>query len=257
MASIHPTAVVHPAARLGDGVEVGPYCVIGEHAVIGSGTRLLSHVVVDGWTTLGSGCTVFQFASVGAQTQDLKFKGGAPRTEIGDRTTIREGVTIHAATKDGDVTRVGSDCHIMAYAHVAHDCIVGNRVIMANAATLAGHVIVEDQAIVGGVVGVHQFVRIGRLAIIGGCSKVVQDIPPFMMADGNPAEVRTINKIGLERAGVSDASQSAIKQAHRIFYRQGLNTSKAREAIATTVEQTPEIAQFLAFIDASERGIAK
>jgi UDP-N-acetylglucosamine acyltransferase len=200
---------------------------------------------------------VYPFASIGLKTQDLKFKGGAPRVEVGDRTTIREGVTIHAATADGDVTRVGSDCLIMAYAHVAHDCMLGDRVILANAVALAGHVTIENQAIVGGVVGVHQFVRIGRLAIIGGCSKVVQDVPPFMTGDGNPAQVRMINKIGLERAGVSAETQSAIKQAFRLLYREQLATSKALERIEAELGAVPEVRELLTFVRASQRGIAR
>lgn len=257
MARIHPTSIVSPGAELGADVEIGPFCTVGPHVVLGAGTRLISHVVVDGWTRLGEGCTVFPFASVGLQTQDLKFKGGAPRTEIGSHTTIRESVTIHAATFDGDVTRVGSHCHIMAYAHVAHDCNVGDRVIMANVATLAGHVVVEDRAILGGLSAVHQFVRVGRLSITGGCTKVTQDIPPFMMADGNPVTVPTINSIGLKRAEVSEASQRALKLAHRLLYRQDLSTGKAVEAIERDVEKTPEILHLLAFIRASERGIVK
>ncbi len=257
MARIHPSSIVAPGAELGADVEVGPFCTVGPHVKLGAGTRLISHAVVDGWTTLGEGCTVYPFASVGMQTQDLKFKGGAPRTEIGSHTTIRESVTIHAATFDGDATRVGSHCHIMAYVHIAHDCVVGDRVIMANCATLAGHVIVEDRAILGGLSAVHQFVRIGRLAIIGGCTKVTQDVPPYMMADGNPIAVPTINSIGLKRAEVPEASQKAIKLAHRILYRQDLGTSKALETIERELEQTAEIRQLVEFIRASERGIVK
>ncbi len=255
MARIHPSALVAPGAELADDVEVGPFCTVGPHVVIGAGTRLISHCVVDGWTRVGAGCTLYPFSSVGLQTQDLKFKGGAPRTEVGDRTVIRESATVHAATYDGDVTRVGSDCLIMAYAHVAHDCVVGNRVIMANVATLAGHVVVEDQAIVGGLAAIHQFVRIGRLAILGGCTKVVKDVPPFMTADGNPAEVRMINKLGLERAGFAEATQTAVKQAFRILYRENLITSKACERIEAELGTIPEVRELLAFVRASQRGI--
>lgn len=257
MGRIHPSAIVAPGAELGADVEIGPFCTVGPHVVLGTGTRLISHVAVDGWTRLGEGCTVFPFASIGLQTQDLKFRGGAPRTEIGSHTTIRESVTIHAATLDGDVTRVGSHCHIMAYAHIAHDCTVGDRVIMANVATLAGHVTVEERAILGGLSAVHQFVRVGRLSITGGCTKVTQDIPPFMMADGNPATVPAINSIGLKRAGVSEGSQRAIKLAHRFLYRQDLTTRQALETIEREVEPTDEIRQLLDFIRSSERGIAK
>ncbi len=257
MSKIHPTAVVDSGAELGEGVEVGPYCVIGPHVKIGAGTRLMSHVVVDGWTSLGAGCTVFPFASIGQMTQDLKYKGGAPRVEIGDRTTFREYTTVNAATNDGDVTRVGSGCHIMAYVHVAHDCIVGNEVVMANAATLAGHVIIEDQAIIGGLCGIHQFVRVGRLAITGGCSKLTQDLPPFMMADGNPLEVHTINSVGLKRRGVPESTESLIKKAHKILYREGLSTRQALDKIGQQIELVPEIQHLLNFIKSSERGIVK
>ncbi len=257
MARIHPSSVVAEGARLADDVEVGPFCTVGPHVELGAGTRLISHVAIDGWTRVGAGCTLYPFCSVGLRTQDLKYKGGAPRTEIGDRTVIRESATIHAATADGDVTRVGSDCLIMAYAHVAHDCQVGNRVIMANVATLAGHVVVEDQAIIGGLAAVHQFVRIGRLAILGGCTKVVKDVPPFMTADGNPAEIRMINKLGLERAAFPVDTQAAVKQAFRILYREGLPTAAAADRIESELGTVPEIVELLAFVRASERGITR
>ena len=257
MASIHPTAIVDPAAQLADTAEIGPYCVVGGDVRIGAGTRLMSHVVIDGCTTIGDGCTIFPFASLGTRTQDLKYKGGRPRVEIGNRTTVREYVTVNQATFDGGLTRVGDDCLLMACSHVAHDCILGNRVILANAVGLAGHVIVEDQAIVGGITGVHQFVRIGRLAIIGGCAKVVKDVPPFMMADGNPLEVGTLNLIGLERAGFAESTVQALKQAFRLLYRQNLNTTQALERIRTEVPFLPEIGQLLAFVQGSERGITK
>lgn len=257
MSKIHLTAIIDPGAQLGEGVEVGPYCVIGPHVQLGAGTRLMSHVVMDGWTRLGAGCTVFPFASIGQQSQDLKYKGGAPRVEIGDRTTLREYVTVNAATNDGDVTRVGTDCHIMAYVHVAHDCTIGNEVIMANCATLAGHVKIEDQAVIGGLCGIHQFVRVGRLAITGGCSKITQDLPPYMMADGNPLEVPAINSIGLRRHGFSEEVEALIKAAHRILYREGLSTRQALEKIANEIKLVPEIQHLIDFIKSSERGIVK
>ena len=257
MATIHPSAIVAPGAELGPEVEIGPYCTVGPHVKLGAGTRLISHVVVDGWTTLGARCVVYPFAGVGLQTQDLKFKGGAPRTEVGDDTTLRENATINAATHDGGVTKVGSHCLIMACAHVAHDCVVGNRVVMANACLLAGHVTIEDQVILGGMTGVHQFVRVGRLCIIGGCSKIVQDVPPFMTADGNPLKVPAINKVGLQRAGVSEDSQRALKLSHRLLFRSDLSTRDALSRIEAEVTLTPEVQHLLAFIRASERGITK
>lgn len=257
MPEIHPSAIVSPRAQLGEGVSIGPYCTVGPDVIIGEGTRLISHVVVDGFTQIGRNCVLFPFASVGLQTQDLKFKGGRPGTIIGDNTTIREGVTIHAATADGDFTRVGSHCHIMAYAHIAHDCIVGNHVIIANVGSLAGHVVVEDRVLVGGLTGIHQFVRLGKHCIIGGCSKITQDVPPFMMAEGNPPRVPGINAVGLKRAGFSDEVQHAIKQAYRLLYRSELNTTMALERIERELPRLPEIEHLVAFIRASERGIVK
>ncbi|HBA83259.1 MAG TPA: acyl-[acyl-carrier-protein]--UDP-N-acetylglucosamine O-acyltransferase [Verrucomicrobia bacterium] len=257
MAVIHPSAVVAPEAVIDDSATIGPYCVIGPHVQIGARTRLLSHVVVDGWTSLGADCIVFPFASLGMQTQDLKYKGGAPRVEIGDQTTIREYVTVNAATFDGESTRVGSQCHIMAYAHIAHDCKVGNGVIMANAATLAGHVTVEDQVGIGGMCGIHQFVRLGRLCYLGGMTKATQDIPPFMIADGNPLGVHTINSEGLKRRGISESSQQLLKKAYKILYREGLSTRQATEKIEAELEQNTEVQYLVSFIKNSERGITK
>lgn len=257
MSKIHPTAIVEPGAGIGADVEIGPYCVVGSQVRIGAGARLMSHVVVAGATTLGAGCTLFPFASIGQQTQDLKFKGGTPRVEVGERTTFREYVTVNAATADGDVTRVGSDCHIMAYVHIAHDCVVGDGVIMANAATLAGHVLIEDQAVIGGLCGVHQFVRVGRMSITGGCSKVTQDVPPYMMADGHPLGIHGLNTVGLKRRGVDEKSQGLLKTAYRILYREGLTTRQAIERIEAEVEAVPEVRNLVEFVKASTRGITR
>src|SRR5215471_18605875 len=224
---VHPTAVVHPKARLGDGCEIGPYCVVGEHVVLGARCRLHSHVVIEGHTTLGVENEIFPFASIGHKTQDLKWKGGITLLKIGDRNTFRECVTVNCATADGESTVIGSNNHILAYSHVAHNCTLGNHIIMSNVATLAGHVTVGDYAVVGGVAAVHQFCRIVKMSIIGGCSKVVQDVPPFMMADGNPAETRTINKVGLERHGTADTAQAAVRQAYKILFRDGLSIPNA------------------------------
>ena len=224
---IHPSAIIHPKAQIGSGCEVGPYCVIGEHVTLGNNCILQSHVVIDGHTKLGKENEIFPFASIGKKTQDLKWKGGVTRLEIGDRNVFREGVTIHCATEDGDATVVGSDNLLLTYVHIAHDCVLGNHIIMSNVATLAGHVTVEDYAVIGGLAAVHQFCRIGKMAMIGGCSKVVQDVPPFMMADGNPAETRTVNKTGMERNGVSEEAQSALRQAYKILFREGLTVSNA------------------------------
>src|SRR5216117_263415 len=210
---IHPTAIIHPNAQVPSTCHIGPFCVIGEHVKLGDHCQLHSHVVIDGNTRLGRANEIFPFASIGLKTQDLKWKGGTTFTEIGDHNTFREHVTVHSATGDSEVTRIGSHNHILAYAHIAHNVTLGDHIIMSNVATLAGHVVVEDHAVVGGLAAVHQFCRIGKMAIIGGCSKVVQDVPPFMLADGNPAETRTINKVGLDRKEVSEGTQAALKHA--------------------------------------------
>ena len=255
--NIHATAVIHPRAQLGADCQIGPYCVIGENVVLGDRCHLFSHVVVDGHTTLGRDNKVFPFASIGLQTQDLKWKGGVTRTVIGDRNTFRESVTIHSATSDGDATIVGSDNHILAYSHIAHDVRMGDHVIMSNVGTLAGHVIVEDYAVVGGLAAIHQFCRIGRMSMIGGCSKVVQDVPPFMIADGNPAQTKTINKHGMERNGVSDEAQSALKKAYRILFREGLAISNALARIEEELPPLPEVRHLIEFARTSERGLSK
>lgn len=254
--AIHPTAVVHPRARLGEGCEVGPYCVIGPDVTLGPRNRLHSHIVVDGVTTLGADNEIFPFASIGLKTQDLKYRGGETRTEIGDGNTIREGVTIHSATGPGEVTLVGSHNHILAYSHVAHNVILGNHIIISSAG-LAGHVIVEDRAVIGGHSLVHQFCRIGTMSIVGGCTKIVQDVPPFMLVDGNPAAVRSINRVGLERNGVTEEAVSAIKQAHRLLFREHLSLSNALARIESDLPPLPELRHLVQFIRGSDRGIGK
>jgi UDP-N-acetylglucosamine acyltransferase len=254
---IHKTAVVHPKARIGDGCQIGPYCVIGEHVVLGPRCQLHSHIVIDGHTKLGKENEIFPFASIGLKTQDLKWKGGVTRTEIGDHNTFREYVTIHSATGDGEVTVVGSHNHILAYCHVAHNVTLGSHVIMSNVATLAGHVTVEDHAVIGGLAAVHQFCRIGKLAMIGGCSKVVQDVPPFMIGDGNPTVTRTINKVGMERNGVSEKAQTALRQAYKILFREGLTIPNALAKIEKKLPRLPEIKHLVNFVRSSERGISK
>jgi UDP-N-acetylglucosamine acyltransferase len=257
MKSIHPTAVVHSAAQISEGCIVGPYCIIGEHVLLGSGTTLHSHIVIDGHTTLGERNEIFPFVSIGLKTQDLKWKGGLTRVEIGNDNTFREHVTVNSATAEGGVTRIGSHNHILAYAHVAHDCTMGDQIVMSNVATLAGHIVVEDHAIIGGLAAVHQFCRIGRMSIIGGCSKVVQDVPPFMLVDGNPAETRTVNKIGLERNGVSEETQNSLKQAYRILFRDGLTIPNALAKIEAELPPSEELAHLIQFARASERGLSK
>lgn len=257
VARIHPAAVVHANAKLGEGCEVGPFCVIGEHVSLGSNCKLHSHVVVDGHTTLGASNELFPFAAIGLKTQDLKWKGGITRTVIGDHNVFRENSTVHSATNDGDATVIGSHNHFLAYTHIAHDCVVGSHIVMSNVGTLAGHVIVEDHAIIGGLAAVHQFCRIGRMAIIGGCAKVVQDVPPFMLADGNPAETKALNKVGLERNGISAEAQTALKKAFKFLFRDGLTVSNALVKIEAEVAALPEVQHLVAFVKASERGISK
>ncbi len=254
---IHPTAVIHPRAQIGAGCRIGPYCVIGENVVLGPDCVLHSHVVIDGFTQLGAANEIFPFASIGLKTQDLKWKGGVTRTVIGDHNTFREYVTIHSATGDGEVTTVGSHNNLLAYCHVAHNVTMGNHVIMSNVGTLAGHVTVEDQAIVGGLAAVHQFCRIGRLSIIGGCSKVVQDVPPFMLVDGNPAKTRTVNKVGLDRAGISEEVQAALRQAYKFLFREGLTNPNAVARIESELPSLPEILHLIQFVKTSERGISR
>jgi UDP-N-acetylglucosamine acyltransferase len=254
---VHSTAVIHSGAEIGADCEIGPYCVIGEKVVLGARCRLHSHVVIDGHTRLGKENEIFPFASIGLKTQDLKWRGGVTWTEIGDNNTFREYVTINSATGDGEKTIVGSNNHILAYCHVAHNTVLGNRIIMSNVATLAGHVTVEDYAVIGGLVAVHQFCRIGRMSMIGGCSKVVQDVPPYMLADGNPAETRTINKTGMERNGVSEEAQSALRQAYKLLFREGLTIPNALSRIDKQAGNLPEVKYLAQFVRTSERGISK
>ena len=257
MSNIHPTAIVEDGAEIGADVKLGAYSVVGPNAKIGNGTELMAHAVVDGHTTVGSECTIHPFARIGGKTQDLKYKGGAPGVIVGDRTVMRECVTINAGTHDGEMTRVGSDCLLMAYSHVAHACTVGNNVIIANGTQLAGDVIVEDFAIIEGLCGVVQFRRIGTMAFLGGYTKATKDVPPFMIADGLDIQIRGFNKIGMERRGISEESRNAVKQAYRILYRKKLPLAEALEQIQKEVPNTPEIQTLLEFIQNSEAGIVR
>lgn len=257
MAQIHETAVIGEGAQIADDAIIGPYCVVSPQAVIGSKTELKSHVIIDGNITLGEGNTVFPFAVLGGKTQDLKFKGGNPGVIIGDNNTIREYVTINAATNDNDYTVVGNNCHILAYSHIAHCCKIGNGVIIVNACQIAGHVTIEDYASIEGSVGIVQFLRIGSMAYVGAMSKITKDIPPYMIASGQPAEVRAFNKIGMERRGVDEAGRKAIKEAYRILYRQDLTPSQALERIEAEIEEGPELRHLIDFCRASEKGITR
>lgn len=255
---IHATAIVHPGATLADHVEIGPYAVIGEHVSIGSGTTVGPHAVVEGWTEIGRDNQIYQFASIGADPQDLKFHGEESLLRIGDRNKIREFVTMHRGTEDGGgETVVGNDNLFMAYAHVAHDCRVGNNVILANCGTIAGHVIVEDFAIIGGLSGVHQFSRIGAHAMIGGGSVVVQDVAPYTIAQGNHAKMAGLNLVGLKRRGFSEETLRAIKKAYRLVFRSGIRLEEALKQVETDLGEVKEALAFVDFIKNSDRGIAR
>ena len=262
MSTIHPTAIIADGAQLHSTVSVGPYAVIGEHVVIGAGSTVGAHCVIEGRTTIGEDNRIFQFASLGAAPQDKKYAGEPTQLVIGHRNTIREFCTFSLGTaQDNGVTTVGDDNWIMAYAHIAHDCRVGNHTILANNATLAGHVQVADHAIIGGLTGIHQFVKVGAHVMAGFGSHISQDVPPFMMVDGNPLAVRGLNLEGLRRRGFSAARVAAIKQMHRLLYRQGLTLEAARSAMADLPASHPEaaadIAQMLAFLDTATRGVAR
>ncbi|HWI41346.1 MAG TPA: acyl-ACP--UDP-N-acetylglucosamine O-acyltransferase [Verrucomicrobiae bacterium] len=257
---IHPSAVVHPAARIAEGVEIGPFAVIGEHVSIGKGTVIGPHAVVEGWTEIGEENRIFQLASVGAIPQDLKYRGEPTRLKIGDRNTIREFATLHLGTVTGrNETTVGSGNLFMAYSHVAHDCVIGDNVVMANSATLAGHVTIEDNVILGGLCAVHQFTRVGAHAMVGGGTLVSNDIPPYMIATGEGRETRLrgLNLIGLKRRGFSDETIADLKKAYKILVLSKLRLPEALERIRTELPASPELNRLVAFIESSERGICR
>lgn len=253
---IHPTAIVHPDAELGEGVEVGPFAIIHGTVKVGDRTKVGPRVTIEGHTTLGADNEIFTGAVIGSPTQDKKFDGGVSYLKIGNRNKIREYVTMNPGTKEGTETVVGDDNLLMAYVHIAHDCTVHNHAVLANAATLAGHVVVEDRAIIGGLTGVHQFVRIGSLSIIGGCSKVVQDVPPFMMADGHPARAFGVNSVGLERANFSAEEKSAIKKAFKVIFR-SKSTLKSAVKELEKISSGQSIQTLVAFLKQCERGICR
>lgn len=254
---IHSTAIIEPGAQLGADVIIGAYAYVGAHVVLGDGTQLHHHASVEGHTTVGRACEVFPFACIGGKTQDLKFQGGHPGLRIGDRNVFREYVSVHCATFDGDVTVIGSDNTLLATTHVAHDCVLGNNIVMSNGAVLAGHVIVEDYVVIGGYGGVHQFCRLGAFAMLSATAKLVHDLPPYFIADGTPAEIRAVNRVGLERNGFTPQQIDNVKTIHRILYREGLNRSQALEKLAAHEQaMSPEFQRMLIFAKKSERGIA-
>jgi len=253
---IHPTAIIEPGAQLGEGVVVGAYAYVGPDVQLGAGTILHHHACVEGFTQLGGKNEVFPFALVGSMTHDLKFRGGRPGLRVGDRKVFREYVTVHAATKDGEFTVLGNDNVLLAYSHVAHDCVVGNHLVMSSHAALGGHVVVEDHVVIGWNVGVHQFCRLGAYSMAGACAKVVQDVPPGLMADGNPARVRTINKVGLERSGFSSADLVLVRAAYKILYREGLNRTQAVTRLSAHPQADhPWMKGMVEFMRHSQRGL--
>ncbi len=255
---IHPAAIIQPGARLADNVSVGPYSVIGEHVVIGSGTTVAGHVVIEGCTEIGRDNQIFQFSSIGAAPQDLKYAGQETHLKLGDRNRIREFTTLNRGTEEGGgLTSVGNDNLFMAYSHVAHDCIIHDHVILANGATLAGHVQIETAAILGGLTAIHQFCRVGCHSVISGGSMVVQDVPPYTTAQGDRAKTVGLNLIGLKRRGFSEETIRGIKKAYRVVFRSGLLLEEALQKIEVEIEMSPELDHFVSFIRDSQRGIAR
>jgi UDP-N-acetylglucosamine acyltransferase len=255
--NIHPTAIVHKSAELAENVIVGPYSIINQNARIDSGTEIGSHALIDAGTIIGKDCRIHHGAVIGTLPQDLKFKGEKTFVTVGDGTVIREYATINRGTEYRGKTVVGKNCFIMIYAHLAHDCLVGDRVILANSVNVGGHVEIGDWAIIGGVVPVHQFVKIGMHSIIGGGFRVQMDVCPYAMVAGYPLKTMGLNKIGLKRRGFSDATLKILEQTFNILFKSGLNTTQAVEKIKAEVESIPEVQNILDFIAASERGIIK
>lgn len=256
--NIHPTAVVSSKAHLEEGVEVGPYTVIKEDVTIGKNTIIDSHVVIESHTDIGDNCHIYQFSSIGGIPQDLKFEGEVTRAIIGNNNTIREYVTINRATSaDIGTTIIGDNNLLMAYCHVAHNCKLGNNIIMANAVNLGGHIHVEDYATIGGMTGIHQFVHIGGHCMIGGASAVPKDIAPYVLAAGNYAEVQGLNLIGLHRRGFKEETIRALKKAYKITFKSSMLLSEAIKRVESEVEDIPEVKHFVEFIKKSERGICR
>ena len=253
--TIHPTAIVSKKAKLADDIIVGPYSIIGDGVSIGVKTKIGNHCVIEGNTTIGSGCEIFTGAIIGSRPQDLKYKGEKSFLELGDNNIIREYCTFNPGTEEGSRTAVGNGNLFMAYSHIAHDCVVGNDCVIANNGTLAGHVTIEDKAVVGGLVAIHQFVRVGRLSIIGGCSKVVQDIPPFSTCDGHPARVYGLNLVSLKRDRLSKGSIEQLNRAFKILFNSGLSIKHSLEKIEKEIEKTSQVLYLVNFIKNSQRGI--
>ncbi len=254
--NIHPTAIIHPSAKLGESVEVGPFVIIGENCVLGDGCVISARATLERNVILGKNVKIGIGSVLGGDPQDLKFRGEVTTVEIGDNTVLREYVTINRGTSHSNRTYVGQGCFIMSYVHLAHDCHIGNGVIISNSAQLAGHITVEDKAIISGLVAIHQFTKIGRHSFIGGCSRVSKDVPPFIKAVGNPMKLYGLNSVGLQRSGFSDDVIRELKRAYRLFFRSGLNVSQAIERAKAEVELVNEVKELIRFLEASERGVA-
>ena len=256
---IHATAIVHPKASLADDVEVGPFCLIGEHVTIGKGTRLLSHVTVDGWTEIGERNELHPFASIGGPPQHLGYKGEPTKVIIGHDNILREYVTVNRATvQGGGVTSLGSKNFLMAYVHVAHDCRLGSHLIMANAASLGGHITIGDHAIIGGLTGIHQYVRVGSYAMVGGCSGLVQDVPPFTRAAGGyRPRLYGLNSVGLRRHGFSSDRIAVLKRAYALLFRSGHRTAEAAKLAKVEFADQPDVMAVVAFLEGTKRGISR
>lgn len=255
--NIHPTAIIDENAIIGENVKIGPYSVIGPEVTIGNGTVIESHVVIEGETIIGENNYIFSFASIGKEPQDLKFKNEKTRTVIGNNNKIREFVTIHRGTDDKWETRIGNNCLIMAYVHIAHDCIIGDHCVLANAATFAGHVVVEDWAVVGGLTAVHQFTRVGRHAMIGGCSAVTQDVVPYMLSEGNKARAVYINIVGLQRRGFSEEQIKILRDVYKIVFKKKLKLEEALQILEKDYKGNADVEKLVEFIRNSKRGIAR
>lgn len=253
--SIDPRAIVHPTAKLADGVSIGPFAIIGEEVSVGAGTSIAAHAVIERWTAIGAGCRIGTGTVLGGAPQHLRYDGSPSYLHIGDANDIRELVVIQRSMQPGGSTRLGSHNFIMAQAHIAHDCVLGDHVVVASLTGLAGHVEVEDGAVIGGVSGVHQFVRIGAYSMVGGSSRLMQDVPPFLLAAGNPATVHGLNTVGLRRSGFSPESRRELKRAYRALYRSGLNVSQALDTIRCQLSLSAPVAHLVRFIEHSQRGI--
>jgi UDP-N-acetylglucosamine acyltransferase len=256
---IHPTAIVSPAAKLGNHIRIGPYCVVGANVELGDECVLHSHVVLEGHAKFGRGNEFFPFAAIGGKTQDLKYSGEPTALEVGDHNVFRENCTVHRGTRDNLPTRIGSHNLLLCYSHVAHDCQLGDHIILSNSVGLAGHIIVEDYVIVSGLAAAHQFCRLGAHSIIGGLSKIVQDVAPFMIVDGNPASTRGLNLVGLQRRGFPEQDIRALKAAYKkLFLKKDGNLANAISSLkATHAADTPQVARLIHFIESSERGVTR